>query len=65
MTFFRKGLSFIILTIDPFETVEKFIERGYFILNQKYSNDIEYAKSITHSRMHINISYNGLSYLSS
>ena len=57
MQYFRNKDYVCGLKREPFEPLERFIERGYFVAKIKPKNDKEMEEAIKYSRIYINVKY--------
>jgi hypothetical protein len=57
MTAFRKGNYMCIVDRDIAEPIERFIDRGNFILNRKPLTKEAYNEALIYSRIYINVKY--------
>lgn len=57
--FFRKSnlICKIEKEIDTDETMEQFLDRGYFVMNQNPQTEEEYNTAVLYSRIYINVKY--------
>lgn len=60
--FFRKNGYICVIEKDEHEPMQYYIERGYYVCDQKPHNKREYDKAVRNSRIMINIKYLGASY---
>mgnify|MGYP002075881669 CR=1 FL=1 len=57
MSFFRKDTTICLIQKNEAENIDKFNERGNFVVKQKPQNDREYNKTVLYSNIYINTKY--------
>jgi len=62
MNVFRKGTTICLVNRNEAESIDKFIDRGNFVVCQKPQNDKEYDKAVLYSNIYSNVKYLGCEY---
>lgn len=57
MNVFRKGTVICLVNQNQAENIDKFIDRGNFIVSQKPQNNKEYDKAVLYSNIYSNVKY--------
>ena len=59
---FIKNTTYCYINRDIGESYERFLERGYFVVSQKFTTTDEFEKILLYSRIWCNIKYNKCKY---
>ena len=54
---FKKNNKSIILYKDKYESNDMFLDRGWFIISQRYNNNYQYDEIMKMSKLYVNIKY--------
>lgn len=57
MNVFRKGTVICLVNQNEAENIDKFIDRGNFIVSQKPQNKQDYDKAVLYSNIYANVKY--------
>lgn len=59
---FIKNGSFYVVKRDKFESMERFNERGWYVVNRSPKNEVDFQEAVRMSRVWVNSKFDELGY---